>query len=202
MSRRTTPSRRQSTSGSLPDSAASGGFFADAFGSAFGLGSLRIRAPPESQRPRRCRLGKISRNIDAPPARQDDVARDHAQIPFLAAVSLDHILGADRKPPRQTAAQTIYRQTHEPLLRTIQGYDFEPPSLLRLYKIAHTEPSVDKWIRVILRRGGIPSQPIARPQDSENYPLARRSSMSLATSSHTAANSRNSCFAVMSQFDP
>ena len=37
-------------------------------------------------------------NIDPLPARQDDVARDHAQLPFLAAVSLNHI-----KPPRQTA---------------------------------------------------------------------------------------------------
>jgi hypothetical protein len=81
-------------------SAASGEFFADAFGAALGLGSLRVGAAPESQRLRRYKLGKISRNIDPPPAGQDDVARDHAQIPFLAAVSLDHILGADRNPPR------------------------------------------------------------------------------------------------------
>jgi hypothetical protein len=87
-------------SGALPGSAASGEFFADAFGAPFGLGSLRIGAAPGSQRPRRCKLGKISRNIDPPPARQDDVARDHAQIPVLAAVSLDHILRADRKPRR------------------------------------------------------------------------------------------------------
>jgi hypothetical protein len=84
----------------LAGSAASGEFFADAFGAGFGLGSLRIGAAPESQRPRRYGLGKIGRNIDPPPARQDDVARDQAQIPFLAAVSLDHILGANRKPPR------------------------------------------------------------------------------------------------------
>ena len=83
-------------SGALAGSAASREFFTDAFGAAFGLGSLGIEAAPESQRPRRYRLGKISRNIDPPPARQDDVARDQAQIPFLAAVSLDHILGADR----------------------------------------------------------------------------------------------------------
>ena len=86
--------------GALPGSAASGEFFADAFGEAFRVGSLRIGAAPESQRPRRYRLGKISRNIDPPPVRQDDVARDQAQIPFLAAVPFDHILGADRKPSR------------------------------------------------------------------------------------------------------
>jgi len=33
-------------------------------------------------------------NIDPLPARQDDVARDYVQLPFLAAVSLNHILGA------------------------------------------------------------------------------------------------------------
>ena len=43
--------------------------------------SLGLEAAPKSPRPRRCRLGKISRNIDPPPAGQDDVARDHAQFP-------------------------------------------------------------------------------------------------------------------------
>ena len=43
--------------------------FFHASGSAFGVGSIRIGAAPESQRPRRCWLGKISRNIDPPPVR-------------------------------------------------------------------------------------------------------------------------------------
>jgi hypothetical protein len=46
----------------------------------------------------------LNGNIDPPPARQDDVARDQAQIPFLAAVSLDHILGADRKAAKSSSA--------------------------------------------------------------------------------------------------
>ena len=91
------------------------------------LSDLGLEAAPKSPRPRRCRLGKISRNIDPPPAGQDDVARDHAQIPSLAAASLNHILSADRKPPRQTAGQMIYRHTHNSLLRALQNRNFQPP---------------------------------------------------------------------------
>jgi len=69
--------------------------------------SYRSEAPLGSLRIWRLRARACSDagwNIDPLPARQNDVARDHAQLPFLAAVSLNHILGAYWKPPRQTAA--------------------------------------------------------------------------------------------------
>ncbi len=45
---------------------------------------------------------EISRNIDPAAAGQHDVAGNNPQIAFLGPVTLDHICGTDREPPRQT----------------------------------------------------------------------------------------------------
>jgi len=105
----------------LPGSAAGGEFFPALLGSALCWRLLGIGIAAESKGARRCWPAEIGRNIDPVPAGQDDVPGNDAQIPFLAALTLDHICGADREPPRQAAGQTIGWQPHDTLsLRNLE----------------------------------------------------------------------------------
>jgi hypothetical protein len=53
------------------------------------------------------RGGKISGNVDPPPARKDHVARDDVQISLRAAKSFDHIGCTNGEPARQFFDATL-----------------------------------------------------------------------------------------------
>lgn len=60
---------------------------------------------------------EFRRDLDLLPTWHKDVARRHAQVPVLAATTLDHVNGSHRKALRQFANLTFCRQAHDTLQR-------------------------------------------------------------------------------------